>query len=152
MAKFIYKMQNILDIKLKLEDQAKTAYGNAVARLEEEEKILQKIEDRKMGYENQLSELMSSSLEVREILRIENAVEIMNYKAEEQKLEVMRAERAVEKAREKLQEAMVEKKIQEKLREKAFEEFKQEINAQEQKEIDELVSYKYTNRASSEEV
>ncbi len=152
MAKFIYKMQNILNIKLKLEDQAKTAYGNAVARLEEEKKILQRIEDRKKGYEIQLSELMSASLEVSEILRIENAIEIMNYKAEEQKVEVMAAERAVEKAREKLQEAMVERKIQEKLREKAFEEFKQEINAQEKKEVDELVSYKYTNRASSEEV
>lgn len=145
-------MQNILDIKLKLEDQAKTAYGNAVARLEQEEKILQKIEDRKMGYENQLSKLMSAALEVCEILRIENAIEIMNYKAEEQKIEVMSAERAVEKAREKLQEAMVERKIQEKLREKAFENFKLEINAQERKEVDELVSYKYTNRASSEEV
>lgn len=152
MAKFIYKMQNILDIKLKLEDQARTAYGNAMAKLEEEEKILNSIEDRKTGYENQLSELMSASLEVSEILRIENAVEIMNFKAEEQKLEVMSAERAVEKAREKLKEAMIERKIQEKLRENAFEDFKEEMNAQEKKEVDELVSYKYTNRASSEDV
>ena len=152
MAKFIYKMQNILDIKLKLEDQARTAYGNAVTQLEEEEKILKRIEDRKTGYENQLSDLMSASLEVGEILRIENAIEIMNFKSEEQKLEVMRAERAVEKAREKLKEAMVERKIHEKLREKAFENFKQEISAQEKKEVDELVSYKYTSRAGSEEV
>ena len=152
MAKFIYRMQNILNIKLKLEDQAKTAYGNAMARLEEEEKILRTIENRKIGYENQLSNLMSESLEVGEILRIENAIEIMNFKAEEQKIEVMSAERAVEKAREKLQEAMVERKIQEKLREKAFEDFKLEISAQEKKDVDELVSYKYANRASSEDV
>ena len=145
-------MQNILNIKLKLEDQAKTAYGNAMARLEEEEKILRTIENRKIGYENQLSNLMSESLEVGEILRIENAIEIMNFKAEEQKIEVMSAESAVEKAREKLQEAMVERKIQEKLREKAFEDFKLEISAQEKKDVDELVSYKYANRASSEDV
>ena len=39
MAKFIYKMQNILDIKIKLETQAKNAYGAANRRyLEEQEK------------------------------------------------------------------------------------------------------------------
>ena len=30
MAKFIYRMQNILDIKLKLESQAKIAYSQAM--------------------------------------------------------------------------------------------------------------------------
>lgn len=38
-----------------------------------------------------------------------------------------------------------ERKIYEKLREKAFEEFKQELNAQEKKEIDELVSFNYND-------
>ena len=33
MAKFVYKMQNILEIKYKLEDQAKTNYANARAKL-----------------------------------------------------------------------------------------------------------------------
>lgn len=33
MAKFIYRMQNILDIKLKLESQAKIAYSQANAAL-----------------------------------------------------------------------------------------------------------------------
>lgn len=152
MAKFIYKMQNILEIKLKLEEQAKTAYGNAVVKLEEEEKKLRVLERRREEYENQLSQLMSHELAVNEILRSENAIEIMTYKVEEQKMQVMSAERVVEKEREKLREAMIERKIQEKLREKAFEEFKFEINAQEKKEVDELVSYQYTKRASSEEV
>ena len=33
MAKFRYRMQNILDIKEKMENQAKTAYGMANAKL-----------------------------------------------------------------------------------------------------------------------
>ena len=36
--------------------------------------------------------------------------------------------------------------LQEKLKEKAFEEFLQELNAQEMKEIDEVVSFNYNNR------
>lgn len=34
MAKFIYKMQNILNIKMRLETQAKTEFSQASARLE----------------------------------------------------------------------------------------------------------------------
>ena len=37
MAKFIYKMQSLLNIKEKLEEQAKTAFGLAKATLNEEE-------------------------------------------------------------------------------------------------------------------
>ena len=42
-----------------------------------------------------------------------------------------------------LGEVMKERKIQEKLREKAYEEFLQELNDQEKKEIDELVSFRF---------
>ena len=37
MAKFVYKMQSLLNIKEKLEEQEKTAYGMAKAALMEEE-------------------------------------------------------------------------------------------------------------------
>ena len=37
MAKFVYKLQNILDIKLKMESQAKTQFAAAVSKLREEE-------------------------------------------------------------------------------------------------------------------
>lgn len=37
MAKFIYRMQNILNIKLRLETQAKTEYAENAARLAAEE-------------------------------------------------------------------------------------------------------------------
>ena len=40
MAKFIYRMQNILDIKLKMEDQAKASFAEANKELlNEEEKL-----------------------------------------------------------------------------------------------------------------
>ena len=40
MVKFSYKMQNILNIKFKLENQAKTGLANAMAKLEEEKQKL----------------------------------------------------------------------------------------------------------------
>lgn len=144
MAKFVFKMQNILEVKLKLEDQAKSAYAIAIAALEAEKEKQRLLEARKAGYEEQLTSIMQASLQVTEICRLENAVEVMKYRIHEQMIMVRDAELQVKKAQKMLQDAMVERKTYEKLKENAFEEFKQEINAQEKKEIDELVSYKFS--------
>lgn len=176
MAKFIFKMQNILDIKLRLEDQAKTAYGEARAKLNEEERVLQEFEDRKTYYEQltrsliyQESEVVtnhlittnkkeientgvvSRKLNLKEIKAYENAIETIKYHIKVQKIKVKQAEHELETAREKLNIAMMERKTYEKLKENAFEEFKKEIDAAERKEIDELVSFKFNNTTSSEE-
>ena len=61
------------------------------------------------------------------------------------------AERNVEVARKKLEKVVQERKIQEKLKEKAFEAFQKELLMQEQKEIDELVSFRYGQKLEEEE-
>lgn len=144
MAKFVFKMQNILDVKLKLEDQAKSAYAAANAALEVEKEKQRLLEGRKEGYEEQLTSIMHAALSVKEICRLENAVEVMKYRIQEQMVMVKNAELQLKKTQKILQDAMVERKTYEKLRENAFEEFKQEINAQEKKEVDELVSYTFS--------
>lgn len=144
MAKFVFKMQNILDVKLKLEDQAKSAYAAANAALEVEKEKQRLLEGRKEGYEEQLTSIMRATLSVKEICRLENAVEVMKYRIQEQMVMVRNAELQLKKTQKILQDAMVERKTYEKLRENAFEEFKQEINAQEKKEVDELVSYTFS--------
>ena len=57
MAKFAYRMQSILDIKEKMEGQAKIAYGVANAKLMDEQGKLQQIMIRKAGYESQARNL-----------------------------------------------------------------------------------------------
>lgn len=144
MAKFVFKMQNILEVKLKLEDQAKSAYATAIAALEVEKEKQRVLEKRKEDYEEQLAANMQEALQLIEICRLEDAVEIMKYRIREQIVAVRNADLQVKKAQKALQDAMVERKTYEKLKENAFEAFKQEINAQEKKEIDELVSYKFS--------
>ena len=60
-----------------------------------------------------------------------------------------KAQKNVDIAQRRLNDAVKERKTYEKLRENAFEDFMQEMNAQESKEIDELVSYSY--QSGSEE-
>ena len=78
-----------------------------------------------------------------EIKKKEDAVEILKVYVKEQHLVVIQRARDVEIAREKLNEAMKERKTFEKLREHAFEDFVKEQNLAEQKEVDELVSYRH---------
>ena len=143
MAKFIFKMQNILEIKRKLEDQAKSVYADALARLEMEQNKLKRLEEKKDVYENYLIDSMYSVLELKKIKFYEEAVEILKYRIQEQMVNIRDAQLKTERARQALHAAVVERKTYEKLRERAFDTFKKELNAQEQKEIDELVSYTF---------
>ena len=143
MAKFTYRMQNILDIKVKMENQAKIAYGIANTRLLEEQQKLQGILMRRAGYERQAKELVSGSLNVRDIRECRQAIEVMKGMQRTQLMNVHAAEKNLELARIELNRLMVERKTHEKLREKAFEEFKQELEHAEGKEIDELISYNH---------
>ena len=143
MAKFNYRMQNILNIKYKLETQAKTAYGIAAAKLADEEKKLLHLKERQAGYEIQARELVSERLDILEIKSCRAAIEAMKEAVKGQLLQVHIAQKNLENARIRLNEVMIERKTHEKLREKAFDEFKREWEAEESKSVDELVSYSY---------
>ena len=151
MAKFVFPMESILSIKYKLEDQAKAEYGLEIAKLHEEEEKLERLEERKQKFQAELREAVSDRLDIRRIKELENSVENDKYNINIQKLIIHQQELKVEEAREKLDEAMKERKTFEKLKEKAFEEFKLEIEAQERKEVDELVSFRFGSAKESED-
>lgn len=143
MSKFIFPLQNVLQIKYKLEDDAKNAYGIVKKKLNEEENKLAVLIERKDGYERKLREQVTSRLSVRDIISYENAVETMKYKMKMQQVIVKQHETIVEQARVKMQAAVTERKTYELLKEKAFNQFKIDLAKEEAKEIDELVSYKF---------
>lgn len=145
MAKFVYNMQSILNIKYKLENQKKIAYANAQARLRSEEEKLNQYRDKRQYYENKMRGNMQEKLDVRALYECNQGIEIMKQAIVEQKRQVAAAQRGVDQAQELLNEAMKDRKTHEKLREHAFDKFMQELNAQENKEIDELVSYSYAS-------
>jgi len=150
MAKFVYRMQNILDIKRKLETQAEMEYALANQKYMQEQQILQGYVLRRNEYEKRLKSLMEGTIQVQEVTHAKADLNTMRTIVRRQMMEVHKAEREMEEARRVLNEVIQERKVHEKLREKAFEEFKSELAAQESKEIDELVSYTY-NSGDTEE-
>lgn len=146
MAKFRYRMQNVLNIKLSMERQAKQQYAEANAKLREEEEKLNVLLRRKFEYEQKARELLKDSLNVREISQNNEAIKRMEEFIIQQRRAVQTTLKNVEKARQKMTEVMQERKTHERLREKAFDEFLVEEKQHESKEIDELVSYTYGQR------
>ena len=125
MAKFVYRMQSILDVKLKMEEQARQAFATAKTKLDEEQAKLEQLQKRKAGYEQRAKELLLQKLDFLEIEANHNAIDRMDEFISLQRQHVERAQEQVED----------------------FEEFKQELNPAESKEIDELTSYTHGRKA-----
>ena len=149
MAKFIFKMESILSVKEKLEEQAKAEYSIEIMKLRQEEEKLDELEKRKNAYQTRLYEAVMDTLNISEIKILEDSVENIKYNIKLQLIVIANQQKNVDRARENLDNAMKERKTYEKLKEKAFEEFKEQINAEEQKEINELVSFRF--RTGSDE-
>lgn len=151
MKKFIYPMENLLQIKSKLEEQAKIAYGNARLRLTKEEEKLELFVKKKISYEEELKALRSGKLDIIRIKQCEQAIDIMKDNIKQQTTVVRNAAHRLEVARIRLSDAMIERKTQERLKEKAFEEYMLVFDAEERKEVDELNSFNYNKPIPSEE-
>lgn len=143
MGKFSYKMQNVLDIKFKLENQAKTAFANAVAKVEEEKAKLEALKRKRTSYEAEYTRILKGKLDIRELNFCLQGIEQVKEKMKQQIVAIHVAEKNLELERERLQEVVKERKTHEKLKEYAFDEFIKEENAADSKTIDELVSYNF---------
>ena len=132
MARFIFSMQTILNMKEKLEEQAKNNFAQANRSLQEALLMQKQCENRLAAGKQTLKEAMLENLKVGQIRRREDDVEIFRMYLRQQILVVKQKEKEVEVAREHLNEAMKERKTFEKLKEKAFEKFVAEENQKEQ--------------------
>ena len=145
MAKFVYRMQNILELKQKIEEQEKANFGMATARFNEEQQKLRELMIRQAGYEHRLKELSVGNIDIKEIKTCKSAITSMKVALRDQMIEVSKAQKAMENARKRLNTVMMERKMHEKLREHAFEEFVAEVDYEENKITDELVSSRFFN-------
>ncbi|WP_250278418.1 flagellar export protein FliJ [[Clostridium] colinum] len=143
MAKFIFNMQGLLNIKEKLEEQTKTEYGKALNKLEEEKSILLNLENKKQENILSFKQSINTSVKPSYINSINQYVSFIDKKMEQQMENINKAKDIVEEKRLALLDAMKERKVLEALKEKEKENYFKEEIKKEQKVIDEIVSYKY---------
>ena len=147
-AKFVYKMENVLKVKEQIENTRKQEFALAQGKLTAEENKLQELKTRLRIYEQELREATSNKIDVNQLRRLGESIKVSREQIKAQLVQVEVAKKNLELAQQRLADAVKEIKIQDILKEKAFEEFKLEISAQEMKEIDEVVSFNYNNRSN----
>ena len=76
MAKFIYSMQNVLNIKERMETQAKTEYAQMLGALHDEEVKMHNIMSTLNSYKVQASQLSIGKLDIAKIRRCNEAIKI----------------------------------------------------------------------------
>ena len=114
MAKFVYRMQNILDIKSKLEVQAKNDFAQANAELQEEQEKLTEFFFKKRNCEDCLrEEYGKEKLDLSEIQYWKNSITYTDNLIKEQTVCVVNAQAKADAKKEYMLQLMKERKTQE---------------------------------------
>lgn len=143
MAKFKFRMQNILNLKEKLETQAEMRFAQQQKALRNAEMVKEELLLKKEELENEARRIRTDDLDLLEIQNNDLSRRLCDediIRAEER---IRKEKHLLEIRRKELENVMKERKAQEKLREHAFQRFMQEEAAAESKAIDELTSYQY---------
>lgn len=152
MARFVYKMQSVLNIKQQTENQTKMEFAVAQAELNKQLDILDEYVTRKENYLKEAEELRNSdSLKLQEILDNQYATAQMDAMIKQQASVIKQYEDRVEQVRIKLTRNIQERKMQETLRDRAFSEYLEEQKQEEAKENDQRTSFTYGQKQKEEE-
>ncbi len=144
MARFVYRMQSVLNIKQKTEGQIKMEFASAQSELNKQLDILDKYVRRKEQYLLEAEQLRNAeTLDLQEILDNQYATAQMDVMITSQSRVVAQHEEIVEKIRIRLTKAIQERKMQENLRERAFADWIEEQKQEEAKENDQRTSFTY---------
>ena len=134
MARFKFRLQILLKLALKKEEDVKKELANWQKLLLE---TRSKLQSTSLDIIRKLEE-KSQKKKIEEIILYETYLESLNTNKKRFQEEIQYFEKEIDKTIIKLQEAMKERKILEKLKEKKLEQYKDEQNLIEQKETDEI--------------
>jgi len=146
MARFQFRLQQYLGVKEQLEEQKELEYAHALRKVEEEKQTLMNMRrEREQNIEN-MRRSLAQAVSPFEIRRYNNTIERLKHHITIQIERLKAAEVFAEKKRLELVQAMKDRKALEIVKENAHEEYLKETDLTERKQVDELVSFKYTAR------
>lgn len=151
MAKFIFKLQALLDLKIQLEDAQKIELGKSIRHMELQKRIYSDMEFEKEEVIGLFNSSSGKGVQVGKLKEYSTYISVLKQRMEEQKERVNCAEENVDKNREQLLKIVQEKKILEELKSRKLEEYRKAQFKLEQRLIDEVTSYKYSRQIAGEE-
>lgn len=143
---FTFTLQAVLSLKEKMEEKEKRLLGEMVAKRQILEKEKQMLEYECQQLYAQRKVQKEQTIKVTEWKMLHTYTTHIEKQIENVNEEIQKASTKVEKQREVLLEAMKQRKILENLKEIQRENYEIEYKQKEQLQVDELVSYTYTNK------
>lgn len=150
MAAFRFSLMTLLKIKEQFEQNAENELGLAVQAHEHAKAALAAAVQDIADMSEEFRASLTGRIEHGRIEAIRRWLDTLELRRAARERDVLKAAGEVEAARAKLVELMKERKVLEKLKEKEFQRFMAEEAASEQKQIDELVTYKARTRSGDE--
>lgn len=150
MAKFVFRLQSLLDLKEQMEESFKNELGRAMGKLESERLKLIKLENER----EECIELFNTSSDigaaVGKLKTLSAFLLLLGDRMNRQKENINYAQNVVDRYREQLVKVSQEKEMLGKLRDTKHQEFFRQQLKDEQKVNDEIFSYKYVNRMTGD--
>ena len=143
MKRFKFKLETLLNIKIQKEDLIRIKLAAEIKRLDYENKKLDLLLCEKQKQIENYMELLNCGIVVSKIKEYNSYIFQLAKRIEEQKLNINVIEKNVDKIRSELVDISRERKIIEKLKAKKLMAFRVEVLKEEQKAIDEIISYRY---------
>ena len=140
---FHYAFQNIVNLKGNEKTQAEWILSNAIAKLQEEENILQEFENMRHEMTNQLQMEIENSAPAVKVQAIQTYVEHLEQCIVRKHGDVQKANVVVRKSQSHLTDKMLDEKVGMKSREKAKDKFQYETLLREQNELDEIATVRF---------
>ncbi|SDZ02782.1 flagellar FliJ protein [Proteiniborus ethanoligenes] len=141
MEKFNFRLNKVLEYRESIENINKSEYGKAKKKLDDETEILEEI----ISYKDSINlerDKLASKTTIRNFKNYDLYLKSIKEKLIEQSNIVEAAQTNAEVARNKLINSSVDKKILENLRKRDFDNYLYQVKKQEEKIIDQIVSYK----------
>lgn len=143
-------MQKVLKYRRDIEKQLKFEFLSINNQLSKERETLSQLNKKYYEYETLYKDSLKDNLNVMKINQNKRALEFMETKIKEQKEIIIKTEEVLEETRVKLEQAIKDRKMLDKLKEKEYEKYKVELRREEDKEIDEFVSFRYGRTIKNE--
>ena len=150
---FRFKLQSVLDIKQKIEDEEKEKLAKLIQEKIKEEKVLENLINSEAQARQELKDKQrEGKLDIDELRRYDSHLKRLANAIISQNLRLKELAIRIESQRQELLKATQQKKIYEKLKEKHQEAFIKEMDDEERKFIDELATSRYKREGGEKNV
>ncbi|WP_213411255.1 flagellar export protein FliJ [Xylanibacillus composti] len=138
-----YPLQKIVDLKNNEKKQAEWMLAAAVGQLQTEEQGLQGILAEKQRVQETMKQSSSASVSIQSLQLLQEYVDHLARKAEEQTAQVNKAQQRLEHSQDQLKGCMLDEKKWSMSKEKAYQHYIRDLGRKEQNELDEIAVVRF---------